>query len=198
MSSFNLKIKTRRWCIAIWRCHSQRGNFTNLQKETVLTDCSMRLDLMRPDLAGKVFDKRSDQKSRMDKGIKEREFTIGEQVLLQNFGGTTKWLDGTVTEQTGPFSLESSRRRSTWPHHQFAHNLAIKGDFFSRANSNSAFKIVQGRIRKRIYLVKVADLYFFIKRYIFNLVNSEIVSKEHLIPLIQRHDLKGTGDERLI
>ena len=51
----------------------------------MLTDCSMRLDLMRPDLAGKVFNKRSDQKSRMDKGIKEREFTIGEQVLLQNF-----------------------------------------------------------------------------------------------------------------
>ena len=37
----------------------------------------------------------------MDKGIKERESTIGEQVLLQNFWGEPKRLDGTVTEQTG-------------------------------------------------------------------------------------------------
>ena len=28
---------------------------------------------MRPDLDGKVFDKQSDQKSRMDKGTKDRE-----------------------------------------------------------------------------------------------------------------------------
>ena len=31
---------------------------------------------MRPDLVGKVFDKQSDQKSRRDKGSKERELTI--------------------------------------------------------------------------------------------------------------------------
>ena len=35
---------------------------------------------MRTDLGGKVFDKRGDQKSRMDKGSREGEFTIGEQV----------------------------------------------------------------------------------------------------------------------
>ena len=56
---------------------------------------------MSPGLGGKGFDKRSDQKSRVDKGSKERDFTIGEQVLLQNFRGEPKWLDGTVTEQTG-------------------------------------------------------------------------------------------------
>ena len=37
----------------------------------------------------------------MDKGSKERDFTIGEQALIQNFRGEPKWLDGTVTEQTG-------------------------------------------------------------------------------------------------
>ena len=60
-----------------------------------------RLDLMSPGLGGKGFDKRSDQKSRIDKGSKERDFTIGEQVLLRNFRGQPKWLDGTVTELTG-------------------------------------------------------------------------------------------------
>ena len=46
-----------------------------------------RLDLMRPDLTigGKVFDKQSDKKSRMDQGSKKQEFTLGEQVLVQNF-----------------------------------------------------------------------------------------------------------------
>ena len=38
---------------------------------------------MRPGFVGKVFDKQSDQKSRIDKGTKEREFTIREQVLVK-------------------------------------------------------------------------------------------------------------------
>ena len=45
-----------------------------------------RLDLIRSDLGGKVFfDEQSDEKFRIDKGSKEGEFTIGEQVLVQNF-----------------------------------------------------------------------------------------------------------------
>ena len=59
---------------------------------------------MGPDLSGKTFDKRSNQKSRMYKGSKEREFTIGTS--------KPKRLDGTVTEQTASLLL-SSRRRST-------------------------------------------------------------------------------------
>ena len=46
-----------------------------------------RLDLMRPDLGRKVFDKQSDQKARHDKVSREREFALGEQVLVQNFRG---------------------------------------------------------------------------------------------------------------
>ena len=57
-----------------------------------------RLDLMRLDLKGKVFDKQSDQKYSIDKGGKEREFIIGGQVLVQNFCGESKWFDGTITE----------------------------------------------------------------------------------------------------
>ena len=51
-----------------------------------------RLDLMRLDLKGKVFDKQSDQKYGIDKGGKER------QVLVQNFCGESKWFDGPITE----------------------------------------------------------------------------------------------------
>ena len=47
-----------------------------------------RLDLIRSVLLGKVFfDKQSDEKFRLDKGSKEGEFTIGEQVVVQNFRG---------------------------------------------------------------------------------------------------------------
>ena len=47
-----------------------------------------RLDLICFDLGGKVFfDKQSDQKFRIDKGSKEGEFTVGEQVVAQNFRG---------------------------------------------------------------------------------------------------------------
>ena len=43
---------------------------------------------MRHDLGKKVFDKQRDQKCRIDKDSKEREVTIGEQVLVKNFRGT--------------------------------------------------------------------------------------------------------------
>ena len=53
---------------------------------------------MRPDLGRKVFDRQTDQKARYDKISKGKEFTLGEEVLVQNFRGEPKWLDGTVTE----------------------------------------------------------------------------------------------------
>ena len=42
------------------------------------------------DLSDKVCDKQSDQKSRMDKGIKELDFKIQEQFLIQNVRGEPK------------------------------------------------------------------------------------------------------------
>ena len=64
---------------------------------------------MRLILAGKVLDKQSKYKSRIKESRNKRKFTIGEQVVVQNFRGELKWLDDTVTMQT----ILSSRRRST-------------------------------------------------------------------------------------
>ena len=47
-------------------------------------------------MGGKVFDKQSNQKSRIDKSSKEREFNVGKQVLVQNVLREHK--------QTGPVS----------------------------------------------------------------------------------------------
>ena len=76
-----------------------------------------RLDLMHPDLGRKVFDRQTDQKARYDKISKGREFTLGEEVLVQNFRGEPKWLDGTVTEQTGPVSYKVLVGEQLWKRH---------------------------------------------------------------------------------
>ena len=47
---------------------------------------------MRFDFGENVFDKQSDQKSRMNKASKEQEFTIEQQLPAQNFGGKPKRL----------------------------------------------------------------------------------------------------------
>ena len=63
-----------------------------------------RLDLLRPDLGRKVFEKQIDQKAIFDRTSKERHFSMGEEVLVQNFRGEPKWIEGTVAERTGPVS----------------------------------------------------------------------------------------------
>ena len=69
---------------------------------------------MRPDLGRKVFDKQSDQKARHDKVSRERKFALGEQVLVQNFRGKPRWLNGTVAEQTGPVSYKVLVGNQLW------------------------------------------------------------------------------------
>ena len=53
----------------------------------------------------------------MDKGIKEREFTIGDQVLLPRTSLKLKWLDGIVTEETGLVSYKVLVGDHLWKHH---------------------------------------------------------------------------------
>ena len=76
-----------------------------------------RLDLIHPDLGRKVFDKQSDQKARHDKVSREREFALGEQVLVQNFRGKPRWLNGTVAEQTVPVSYKVLVGDQLWKRH---------------------------------------------------------------------------------
>ena len=64
---------------------------------------------MRLNLAEKVLDKQSKYKSRIKESRNKQKFTIGEQIVVQNFREELKWLDDTVTMQT----ILSSRRRST-------------------------------------------------------------------------------------
>ena len=46
--------------------------------------------------------------------VKEENSPFGEEVLVQNFGGEPKWLDGTVTEQPGPVSYKVLVGEQLW------------------------------------------------------------------------------------
>lgn len=75
----------------LWFSHGTTPNSSTAQTPAKLflnRPLKTKLDLMRHDLGEKVFDKQRDQKCRIDKGSKEREVTIGEQVLVKNFRGT--------------------------------------------------------------------------------------------------------------
>ena len=76
-----------------------------------------RLDLLRPDLGRKVFEKQMDQKAIFDRTSKERHFSIGEEVLVQNFRGEPKWIEGTVAERTGPVSYRVIVGDQIWKRH---------------------------------------------------------------------------------
>ena len=76
-----------------------------------------RLDLLLPDLGRKVFEKQIDQKAIFDRTSKERHFSIGEEVLVQNFRGESKWIEGTVAERTGPVSYRVIVGDQIWKRH---------------------------------------------------------------------------------
>ena len=80
----------------------------------------MRLDLLRPDLDSKTSNKQTDQKLKHDQCSKEREFLIGDPVLVQNFRGEPKWLKATIIERTGPVSYKTLVGEEIWrPHDEF-------------------------------------------------------------------------------
>ena len=73
--------------------------------------------MLRPDLGRKVFEKQIDQKAIFDRTSKERHFSIGEEVLVQNFRGEPKWIEGTVAERTGPVSYRVIVGDQIWKRH---------------------------------------------------------------------------------
>ena len=67
-----------------------------------------RLDLLKPKLTDKVSQRQETQKRFHDgAGTKEREFTEGQYVLVENLRGTTpKWISGKIVEKMGPVSYK--------------------------------------------------------------------------------------------
>ena len=64
-----------------------------------------RLDLLKPSLAAVVSQAQETQCSYRAKHSKEREFEVGDSVLVHDYqGGEGKWTPGNVSSKTGPVS----------------------------------------------------------------------------------------------
>ena len=65
------------------------------------------LDLLKPDIKARVETAQEAQKRYHDKrGAKNRSFSEGDQVFVQNFGAGPKWIAGTVTSRQGPLTYK--------------------------------------------------------------------------------------------
>ena len=63
-----------------------------------------RLDLLRPELGVAVSQKQAEQKKYHDLHSRNRNFFIGERVLVRNMRNDPHWLLGTIVERRGPLS----------------------------------------------------------------------------------------------
>ncbi len=72
-----------------------------------------RLDLLRPDLAGKV---RGKQKEAHDTHSSDRDLSTGDLVYACNFGRGAPWLPGRIVNQTGPipFQVQMEEEQLVW------------------------------------------------------------------------------------
>ena len=78
-----------------------------------------RLDLIHPDVSGRVVLKQQKQKHAHDQRAVERRFTAGDPVYVRNFGRGQPWLQGHILESTGPvsFRVELEGGQVVWRHH---------------------------------------------------------------------------------
>jgi len=65
-----------------------------------------RLDLLRPNTADRIERKQSKQKELHDTHSKERQFVVGDTVLVRNYAPGDKWLPGTVATRESEVHME--------------------------------------------------------------------------------------------
>ena len=64
------------------------------------------LDLLKPDIAGRIRASQARQKTGHDRRSKQRTFAPDDLVFVRNFSGGPTWLPGTVIATHGPLSFE--------------------------------------------------------------------------------------------
>lgn len=64
-----------------------------------------RLDLVHPDIAKRVCEKQSQQKESHDQHARERDFALGQIVMVRNYRSGPAWVKGTISEQRGPLTF---------------------------------------------------------------------------------------------
>ena len=77
-----------------------------------------RFDLMRPDSESQVSAKQALQKLAHDSHAKNRELTVGQEVMARNYRDGDKWMPGTVVERKSPLSYTVQMESGTlWRRH---------------------------------------------------------------------------------
>ena len=77
-----------------------------------------RLDMLRPDTSVTVSEKQADQKQKHDQRSDMRHFQVGQSVMVRDFLGSTKWIEGTIHKCVGPVTyLVKICRGMVWKRH---------------------------------------------------------------------------------
>ena len=64
-----------------------------------------RLDLVRPDVSRQVCLKQDLQKRHHDRHAHERNFMVGQRVMVRNYRPGPAWIPGTITQAQGPLTF---------------------------------------------------------------------------------------------
>ena len=77
-----------------------------------------RLSLVHPDTGQHVLKKQADQVVQHDQHAKERQFIVGQQVMVRNLRPGDKWVPGVITKQLGPVTfLVETAHGIVWKRH---------------------------------------------------------------------------------
>eukprot|EP00731_Ephydatia_muelleri_P001691 Em0001g1691a len=79
---------------------------TGVSPAELLMGRRLRSHLSQLHPEGRIKNAQRRQKRDHDKTVKQRTFTVGDNVLVLNFGSGPKWLLGTVTQMRGPVSVQ--------------------------------------------------------------------------------------------
>lgn len=67
-----------------------------------------RLDLVKPNLERKVYERQAGQKQQHDQHARLREFTTGQSVWVRNLRPGPSWVPGKIEQQLGPLTFAVS------------------------------------------------------------------------------------------
>ena len=77
-----------------------------LPAEMLMRHLRTKLDLLRPSVAERVYERQSKQKATHDHHAKERDIQVDDNVYVRDFRTNKAWLPGEVIEKTGPVSTQ--------------------------------------------------------------------------------------------
>jgi len=99
---------------------------TTPRATTGVTPCSLflqrsvrtRVDLLKPNRRSHVLSKQSQQKSAHDRRAQDREWFIGQSVMVRNLRPGPDWVPGVIVERLGPLSyLIETDTHQYWKRH---------------------------------------------------------------------------------